>query len=387
MEYKDWFYELKSKIKQSQIKASVAVNSQLTLLYWELGREIVDKQENAKWGSGFINQLSKDLKTEFPEMSGFSRANLFAIKKFYSFHYQQNIIVHQLGGQSILDNIPENRIVHQVGGQIDSSLDSSSKSEIVQQLAGQLEMPKIIQLCCQIPWRHNVVITEKIKNQHQAQFYIQQTIENNWSRAVLEMQIESDLYGRQGKAINNFKNTLPEIESDLAIAILKDPYNFGFLTMGSKIKEVELEQKLIENITHFLLELGKGFAYMGRQFTINVGGKEYRTDLLFYHTKLKCYIIIELKVKEFEPEHIGKLNFYLSAINELVKDETDKPTIGILLCKSKNNIVVDFALKDINKPLGISEFTYTELSNEIKQALPTIEQLTAQLIDEEIETN
>jgi predicted nuclease of restriction endonuclease-like (RecB) superfamily len=369
MEYKDWFYELKSKIKQSQIKASVAVNSQLTLLYWELGHDIVDKQKNSKWGSGFIDELSKDLRVEFPEMGGFSRTNLFAIKKFYLYHYQPFIIVPQ------------------VKGQLDSNLEGNSKSELVPQVGGQLEVPKIIQLCCQIPWKHNLLIIEKIKNYTATQFYIEQTIENNWSRAILEMQIESDLYGRQGKAINNFKNTLPAIDSDLAIALLKDPYNFGFLTMSSKIKEIELEQKLIENITHFLLELGKGFAYMGRQFTINVGGKEYRTDLLFYHTKLKCYIIIELKVTEFEPEHIGKLNFYLTAINQLVKDETDKPTIGILLCKSKNNIVVDFALKDINKPLGISEFTYTELSNEIKQALPTIEQLTAQLIDSETETN
>jgi predicted nuclease of restriction endonuclease-like (RecB) superfamily len=369
MEYKDWLIELKQRIKSSQIKAAVAVNSQLILLYWELGRDITEKQQNAIWGSGFIDQLSKDLKAEFPEMGGFSRANLFAIKKIYLFHYQQVAIVHQLDGQNFLDKIPEHEIFQQAAGQI----------EKIQQLAVQNEIPQIINLCCQIPWWHNVLIIEKIKNHAEAKFYIEQTIENNWSRAVLEMQIESNLYSRQGKAINNFKATMPEIESDLAIALLKDPYNFEFLTLSNKIHERELEQKLVENITNFLLELGKGFAYLGRQFEINVGGKIFKTDLLFYHTKLKCYIIIELKVTEFEPEHLGKLNFYLTAINEIIKDQTDKPTIGILLCKSKNNTVVDFALKDINKPLGISEYTYSQLSAEIKNSLPTEEQLKNQL--------
>ena len=233
-----------------------------------------------------------------------------------------------------------------------------------------------------IPWGHHIFILKKIKNTHEAYFYIQQTIENNWSRAVLEMQIESNLYSRQAKAITNFKNTLPEIDSDLANALLKDPYNFDFLSLGKQVKERELEQKLVENISRFLLELGKGFAYMGRQFVVNVGGKEYRTDLLFYHTKLKCYIVIELKVTEFEPEFLGKLNFYLTAINSLVKADDDKPTIGILLCKNKNNVVVDFALKDINKPMGVSEFTYTQLPNEIKEAMPTLEQFTQQLNQE-----
>ena len=193
------------------------------------------------------------------------------------------------------------------------------------------------------------------------------------------MQIESNLYSRQGKAITNFKNTLPEIDSDLANALLKDPYNFDFLNLTAQVKELELEQRLVENITRFLLELGKGFAYMGRQFTVTVGGKEYRTDLLFYHTKLKCYIIIELKVTEFEPEFLGKLNFYLTAIDKLVKETDDKSTIGILLCKNKNNVVVDFALQDIRKPMGVSEFTYKQLPKNIKQALPTLEQLTQQL--------
>jgi predicted nuclease of restriction endonuclease-like (RecB) superfamily len=340
-EYKNWLIELKTNIKRSQIKAALAVNSQLIQLYWDLGKQIVDKQAHTTWGSGFIDQLSKDLRDEFPEMGGFSRTNLFAVKKLYLFYNQPVTFIPQVGGQ--------------------------------------IENLQILTLCSQIPWKHNVLIIEKIKDISEALFYIKQTIENNWSRSVLEYQIEINLYQRQGKAITNFKHTLPEPESDLAQAILKDTYNFEFLTLSSKIKELDLEQKLIENIANFLLELGKGFAYMGRQFEINVGGEIFRTDLLFFHTKLKCYVVIELKVTKFKPEFVGKLNFYLTAIDRLVKDNSDKPTIGILLCKSKNDVVVDFALHDVNKPMGVSEFSYTQLPENIKNALPTIQQLTEQL--------
>lgn len=352
-DYRNWLIELKKTIKQSQIKAALSVNSELIRLYWDLGRQIVEKQENAYWGSGFIEQLSKDLKEEFPEMKGFSSSNLYSIKKFYLFYNQSTIILHQVGGE--LDS----RLVPQVGGQLNNS--------------------KLLEFCLKIPGKHNLLIIERIKDIKEVVFYLEQTIANSWSRSVLEYQIETDLYNRQGKAVTNFKTTLPEIESDLANALLKDPYNFDFLTLSTNLKEQELEEKLVLHITQFLLELGKGFAYMGRQFQIVVGGKEFRTDLLFYHTKLKCYVVIELKLKEFEPEFIGKLNFYLTAINTLIKSEDDKNTIGILLCKNKNNIVVDFALKDVNKPMGVSNFTYKELSLEIKNALPTIEQLTEQL--------
>jgi predicted nuclease of restriction endonuclease-like (RecB) superfamily len=335
-DYKTWLLDLKSKIKQSQIKASLTVNSQLIAMYWELGKDIVKKQQSSKWGAGLIEQLSKDLKLEFPEMGGFSKRNLELIKQWVLF-YDDPIV-------------------------------------ITKQVVSQLQ--KVIFL---IPWGHHILIIQKIKETSEAYFYIQQTIENNWSRSVLEMQIEIKLFSRHGKAITNFKDTLPEIDSDLANALMKDPYNFDFLRFSTKIKELDFEQKLIENISSFLLELGKGFAYMGRQFLINVGGKEFRTDLLFYHTKLKCYIVIELKVTEFEPEFLGKLNFYLTAINELIKSDDDKPTIGILLCKNKNNIVVDFALKDINKPMGVSEYTYTQLPKDIQDAIPTLEQFKNEL--------
>ena len=356
-EYKDWLIELKANIKRSQIKAALAVNSELIQLYWDLGKQIVEKQKYAQWGSGFIDQLSKDLKEEFPEMGGFSAKNLRYCRAFYEYY----------------SNSP-------IWQQLVAKLEHTDNQELTQtqQLVGELENQLF-----NIPWGHHIMIFQKIKNVPEAIFYVQQTIENNWSRAVLEMQIETNLYARQGKAITNFKATLPEIDSDLAQALLKDTYNFEFISFSGKVKELELEQKLIDNITKFLLELGKGFAYMGRQFEINVGGEIFKTDLLFYHTKLKCYIVIELKVTKFKPEYVGKLNFYLTAIDRLVKDSSDKPSIGILLCKTKNDVVVDFALHDTNKPMGVSEYTYTQLPTLIQQALPTIQQFTERLNQDE----
>lgn len=236
-----------------------------------------------------------------------------------------------------------------------------------------------------IPWGHNVSIIEKVKDVDQALFYINKTIENSWSRAVLEYQIESKLYDRQGKAVTNFSHTLPAPQSDLANALMKDPYNFDFLRLSEKVRETDLEKSLVQHISHFLPELGIGFAYMGRQFALKVGAKDYRTDLLFYHTRLKCYVIIELKTTEFAPEFIGKLNFYITAVNELVKDAHDKPTIGMLLCKSKDSYEVEFSLKDVHNPIGVSTFHYTELADEIKAALPSAEELQNELLNFERE--
>ena len=371
-EYSNWIVSLKSSIKQRQIKAAIAVNSNLIMMYWDLGNQIVERQENAKWGSGFINQLSKDLKSEFPDIKGFSRSNIFAIKKFYLFyrtHFSIQDVDFQLENKEKSEVVLEREIVHQVGGQI--------TNELIHQLGGQFEEEFL--KCFLIPWRHNITIIEKVKNPTEAVFYLNLTITNSWSRSVLEYQIETNLFSRQGNTINNFKNTLPAIQGDLARELLKDPYNFEFITLSTQAKEKDLEQKLIQHISQFLLELGKGFAYLGRQFQLKVGSKDYRTDLLFYHTKLKCYIVIELKLKEFEPEFIGKLNFYITAINELVKDEMDSPTIGILLCKTKDNFEVEFALRDINKPIGVSEFNYTQLPENIRESIPSLEEFENEL--------
>ena len=346
-EYSNFIVELKSTIKKRQIKAAIAVNSNLILMYWDLGKQIFEKQENTKWGSGFIDQLSKDLKAEFPDIKGFSSDNIRYCKVFYVFYKTKFFFP-----------LPP----------------TYDKSIISEQLVRELENEIF-----EIPWGHHILILKKIKAQKEAFFYINQTIKNSWSRSVLEYQIESNLFSRQGNAINNFKNTLPDMQGDLAKELLKDPYNFEFLTLSSEEKEKDLEKKLIQHISQFLLELGKGFAYLGRQFQLKVGTKDYRTDLLFYHTKLKCYIIIELKLKEFEPEFIGKLNFYITAVNQLIKDENDYPTIGILLCKNKDNFEVEFALKDINKPIGVSEFSYTQLPENVKKALPTLEEFANEL--------
>ncbi len=367
-DFKYWFEPIKNKIKQSQIKAAFAINKEMIGLYWYLGKSIVNQQALMQWGDGFIDSVSKELKKSFPDMTGFSKDNIRFMKRMYLFYYQTNIINAQVVQQ--IQNIKNDNY-----SEISEIIEIEENAQAVHHFVN----PDIFQLIVSIPWGHHTTILRKIKDQNEALFYIAKTIENNWSRSILEYQIETNLYKRQGKAITNFKTSLPAIQSDLANAILKDPYNFEFISLTEQSKEKDLEQKLIQHISAFLLELGKGFAYMGRQFLLKVGKKEYRTDLLFYHTRLKCYIILELKYKEFEPEYIGKLNFYISAINELVKDETDKPTIGILLCKNKDNYEVEFALKDINKPIGVSEYRYTELPENIKQGLPTIEQLTEEL--------
>lgn len=343
-DYKNWITELKNKIRATQIKASIAVNSALIFFYWELGKMISEKQ--TAYGTSFLNQVSKDLKAEFPEMNGFSVTNLRYCKAFYNLIS----IPPQLGGESKNSNHP------QAGGVLLNSL------------------------IFQIPWGHIKILIDKIKDKEALDFYIQETITNNWSRDVLALQIKTDLYKRQGKAITNFQNTLPDPFSDLAQQTLKDPYVFDFMTMTKPFHEKDIEKQLIQHITKFLLELGKGFAFIGQQYHVEVAENDYYIDLLFYHVKLKCYVVIELKNTKFIPEYAGKLNFYLSAVDSLVKQEDDKPTIGILLCRDKNNIEAEFALRDINKPMGISEFQFTEiLPEELKSSLPTIEEIEAEL--------
>lgn len=337
-EYKKWISELKHKFQSSQIKASLAVNSALLEFYWNLGREIVQKQKEFSWGSGFLQQLSADLSNEFPNARGFSYRNIRAIKQWYIF-WQQVV----------------------------AKTENKKRKQVVAKLI-------------QIPWGHNLVIISKCKDIDEAIFYVQNTIKYGISRSVLIHQIESNLYQRDGKAITNFEETLPQSQSDLAKELLKDPYNFDFLTLTKDYNEKELEDALCENITKFLLELGSGFAFVGRQYRLQIGESEFRIVLLFYHLKLRCYVVIELKTVEFKPEFAGKLNFYTNAVDGEIKSKDDNPTIGMLICKSKDNIVVEYALKDINKPLGVSEYELTEvLPKEFKSSLPSIEEIEAEL--------
>ena len=336
--YQDFIIEIKNQILQSQSKAALAVNKELILLYWNIGKMIFENQSLLEGRNNFIEQLSKDIKSEFPLISGFSRSNLFNIRKFYNFY--STISVQQPVGLKELNPI------QQVDGLNDLHL---------------------------IPWGHHVVILEKTKTIEEAQFYIEETIKNNWSRSILLIQLKQNLFERQGKSINNFDKTLQKNQAQLANQILKDPYNFDFLTLESKVHELEIEKQLTTNITKFLLELGKGFAFIGRQYSIEVGKKSYAIDLLFYHIILRCYVVIELKTVEFEPEFAGKLNFYLSAVDGLLKSENDNPSIGILLCNGKNGIEVEYSLKDINKPIGVSEYTFIEKLPKIyEKNIPTV---------------
>ena len=367
--YAEFLAEVKSQIKSSQAKAALAVNSSLIGMYWNIGEMIAENQALFEGRNDFIERLAKDIQAEFPGITGFSKRNLFYIRNFYQFF--ANFSVQQAVALSEITQDSVQQAVRLLGNDENS----------VQQAVALIEKtPKILKLLVQIPWGHHILILTKVKEPEAAYFYLQQIIENNWSRAVLTLHIEQDLYSRQGKALSNFTKTLPEQQAKLAQQMLKDPYNFDFLTLEPKVQELEIEKSLTEHITKFLLELGKGFAFIGRQYNLKIGEKDYYLDLLFYHIRLRCFVVIELKGVEFEPEFAGKLNFYLSAVDDLLKTEHDQPTIGILLCKTRDKIEVEYALRDINKPIGVSEFTYIEkLPEDLQKEIPTVEEFEKEL--------
>ena len=352
--YTIWLEDIKAKFHQAQLKASVSVNTALLEFYWQLGSEIVEKQKSVPWGSGFLKQLRHDLMTEFPDMKGFSEGNLHYIRRWYLF-YREELPNSGTGCTRIEGSV----------------LPAAAGGPIVAQPVPLLTM---------IPWGHNQVIISKCKSIDEAIFYVKKTIENNWSRNVLTHQIESNLYERNGKAITNFSSTLPAPLSDLAQQMIKDPYKFDFLSLSQEYTERELERGLIEHITQFLLELGTGFAYIGKQRVLKVGERDFFIDLLFYHTQLHCYVVIELKTGDFEPEYAGKLNFYLKAVDMQLKTEKDEPTVGILLCKTHDALVVEYALSGIRKPIGVSEYELLQsLPDDLKDSFPTVEQLEEEL--------
>jgi predicted nuclease of restriction endonuclease-like (RecB) superfamily len=367
-DYKQWLIDLKNRIRQSQIKAAVKVNSCLIHLYWDMGQDIVNREMESAWGSGFFEQLSKDLRSEFPRMQGFSSTNLKYIKRFYLFYAQEGIIRQQL-----VNELPiKTGKLKQVNKNIPNR----------QQLADDLNEHPIFQ----IPWFHHVQIFTKSKSLSEALFYVQKkTIENGWSRSVLMNFMETDLFSAQGKALTNFSRLLPQPQSDLANQILKDPYNLDFITLTEDYMEREMEDALTENITKFLLELGQGFAYVGRQIPIKTGENERFIDMLFYHLELRCFVVVELKTGKFEPEYVGKVGLYISAINHQMKKETDNPTIGIIICKVKDHIEVQYALEITNQPIGVLEYHLSKiLPKNYKSSLPSIKEIEKELkkIDE-----
>ncbi len=386
IDYKDFIKNIKSQIQTSQIKAAISVNSELLHLYWFLGSNIVEKQKMHSWGTSFIKQISKDLQEEFPNMSGFSEPNLRFVKRWYLFYSEY--LINRLQLVSEFKNEKSQQVVNQLENstQLIKTKGNKKGKQVVSLLENELATKLKSHKIFQIPWGHHILLLTKIKDVDIALYYVNKTVEFNWSRSVLEHQIESKLYEREGKAVNNFSKTLPEPQSDLANQILKSPYNFDFLTMTKKYKERELEKGLTDHITQFLLELGSGFSFVGKQYPLTVGGDDFFIDLLFYHVKLHCFVVIELKTVKFKPEYAGKLNFYVSAMDGEIKTKEDKPTIGILICKSKNNSVVEYSLNKVDSPIGVSEYDINDaLPDEFKSNLPSIEEFEAKLDEIEVD--
>jgi predicted nuclease of restriction endonuclease-like (RecB) superfamily len=327
--YAEFLAELKRRIQTAQLRASLAVNRELVLLYWQIGRDILVRQERESWGAKVIDRLAADLKSAFPDMRGFSPRNLKYMRAF---------------------------------------AEAWPEEEFVQQVAAQL------------PWFHNCVLLDKVQERSERIWYAQTAFQHGWSRAVLVHQIETALFVRQGKAITNFDRALPSPQSDLAQQITKDPYNFDFLILGQDAHERDLERGLLEHLRTFLLELGVGFAFVGSQYRLQVGSEEFFLDLLFYHVKLRAYVVVDLKMQDFRPEFAGKMNFYLSAVNDLLRHPDDQPSIGLILCKTRDRVVAEYALRDVTKPIGVSEYQLAAaLPEKLKGTLPTIAELESEL--------
>lgn len=364
-DYKVWINDLSQRYRRSQIKAAVKVNMEKLLFNWQLGRDIVEMHVEERWGEKVITQLSKDLQQELPGVEGLSRSNIYYCKNFYLLYNQDIEFFHQLGGRlENKENASASEIVHQLGGQFADNV-------IVQQVVGIF----------QIPWRHHCVIMDKVKGDRQkALFFVRKTIEEGWSRGVLETWITSDLYEREGKAITNFQNTLPEPLSDLANEITKDPYNFAFAGIRGKYNEKLLKTALLKNITEFLLELGTGFSYVGKEYRLQIGTKEKFIDLLFFHIPLNCYVVIEVKIGEFDSPDVGQLGTYVVACNHILKQPHHNPTIGLLVCKSKDNLLAQYALESSNQPIGISEYELGKLyPTKVEGMIPSLEELEDKL--------
>lgn len=356
-EYIKWLQQIKEQYRQSQAKAAVRVNDAMIEFYWYLGHEIVDLKAEAKWGSGIIEQLSLDLKDTFPGVRGFSSRNLRSIRQWYKFYSPVLTKWPQLVAK-ILSSDKWSQLVAK-----------TDLNERGLRIVDELHYPTIFSL---LPWSHQRLIVSKCKSAEEGLFYVVKTIDGNWSRSVLENFIESDLYHSQGSLPSNFDKTLPDEYRMKVNDVLKDPYDFGFLKMPRLYKERDLEDALTHNITRFLLELGKGFTFYGRQVELVVSGTSYFIDMLFYHVRLKCFVVVELKVTDFKPEYAGKLNFYVTAVDKLLKQDDDKPTIGLLICKSKDNTKVEWSFDGLNKPIGVAAY-------DLKQYLPTVEEMEKQI--------
>jgi len=330
-DYEDFLRLLSDRIRDARTRAVLAVHRELVTLYWQIGSDILTRQAQQGWGAKVIDRLARDLRQAFPEMKGFSPRNLKYMRAF---------------------------------------AEAWPDFEFVQQVAAQ------------IPWFHNCLLLDKVRGVSERTWYISQTIEHGWSRNILVHQIESRLHERQGRAVTNFSHTLPSPQSELAQSLLKDPYTFDFLSLGEEAHERDLEHGLLQHIREFLLELGVGFAFVGSQYHLEIAGQDFYIDLLFYHLRLRCYVVIDLKTTDFQPEYAGKMNFYLSAVDDLLCHAGDGASIGMILCKTRNTIMVEYALRDMRKPMGVSEYQITTaLPEQLRGNLPSIEEIEAELQD------
>ncbi len=367
-DYVSWIEELKGRYKKAQIKSAVKVNSEQLLFNWQLGCDLVVRRAEEHWGAGVVEQVSLDLRAAFPKAKGFSARNLWNMKKWYLFYSANNATskLQQLVAELQISENQQNIKLQQLGSEI-QEVDFNKEDGVSFPLAFSF-----------VPWGHHIQIITKCKDLDEALFYLHQTINEGWSRSTLDNCLHADLYHTQGGAISNFSDYLTPGQSKLAQEITKDTYDFGFIELPKQYAEEELEDELEKNITRFLLELGTGFAFIGRQKEIIVAGKTRRIDMLFYHIHLRSYVVCELKAKSFEPEFAGKLNFYVNAVDELLKTDNDNPTIGLLICKNKNQTEVKWAFKGISTPMGVASYDNVRIKK-IREALPSEEVLSRQI--------
>jgi len=379
-DYSKWLRDLKGRYLKAQIKAAVKVNSEKLFWNWQLGRDLVLRKAEERWGSGVVEQLSLDLQAAFPNEKGFGSTNLWSMKKWYLFY--------SLEDQT---NNPISEKLHQLGEELYES-DSQARTKL-HQLGGEIKEPTydglpFPEIFAFIPWRHHVEIITKCSSIDETLYYIHRTIDEGWSRSNLLNCLKEDLYHEQGRAVSNFSEQLAPIQAQLAQEITKENYDFGFITLPPKYDEQQLEEALAKQLTRFLLELGTGFAFVGRQKEIIVAGKSRRIDMLFYHIPLRAYVVCELKAVAFEPEFAGKLNFYVNAVNKLFKTKNDNPTIGLLICSDMNKTEVQWSFEGISSPIGVAAYDNIKIED-IRKQLPSVEELEdrIKMLENEIKQN
>jgi predicted nuclease of restriction endonuclease-like (RecB) superfamily len=357
-DYADLLGRVKSRIRQAQTKAILLANAEMIRLYWDIGHLVLRRQQQKGWGASVIPRLARDIRNELPEIKGFSERNIGYMIRFAT----EYPILHQPAAKLLPS--PNSSILHQPGAKLAKGADAAALQE----------------LALRLPWKHNILLFEKVKDPTARLWYMRQAIQNGWSRAVLLVMIDNQAHDRQGKAVANFADHLPPPQSDLAIQALKDPYIFDFLTLEEPFHERELETQLLRHLENFLIELGRGFAFVGRQYHIVAGEDDFYVDLLFYHLHLRCFVVIDLKTGAFKAEYAGKMNLYLNLIDEKLRHRADSPSIGLILCQHRNRVVAEYALRGMKKPIGISEYKLTRaLPRNLQSSLPTIEQIETEL--------